>query len=128
MAMQEEPQQIGPGYQRRPTFARGRPVRRYREEGRAQDGGLGAMDAERLATALGWFSIGLGLAEVVTPGSVARLVGVTDDDSNRRALPIPAAGPRTLKAGLGRAAPAATRIPGEGCCRPWGNLSSVRAA
>jgi uncharacterized membrane protein len=44
------------------------------------------MDEERLATALGWFSIGLGLAEVVAPGSVARLVGVRDDDRNRWAL------------------------------------------
>ena len=44
------------------------------------------MDEERLANALGWFSIGLGLAEVTAPGSVARLIGVSDDDRNRWAL------------------------------------------
>jgi uncharacterized membrane protein len=31
---------------------------------------------ERLATGLGWFSIGLGLAEVAMPGAVAQLIGV----------------------------------------------------
>lgn len=33
-------------------------------------------DAERLAVALGWFSVGLGLAELVAPRGVARLIGV----------------------------------------------------
>jgi uncharacterized membrane protein len=86
MAMQEARQEIGAAYERYPTFAGGRPIRRYRHGGRAQERGLVPMDEERLATALGWFSIGLGLAEVVAPGSVARLVGVRDDDRNRWAL------------------------------------------
>jgi len=34
---------------------------------------------ERLATSLGWFSIGLGLAEVAAPESVARLIGLRED-------------------------------------------------
>jgi uncharacterized membrane protein len=52
----------------------------------AQSNGQTAMDwserssAERLATRLGWFSIGLGLTEVVAPGSIARLIGVRDEE------------------------------------------------
>src|SRR5688572_18253768 len=34
---------------------------------------------ERLARALGWFSLGLGVAEVVAPRGVARLVGLEDE-------------------------------------------------
>ena len=36
--------------------------------------------AEQLATALGWFSIGLGLAEIAAPSRLARLIGVPDED------------------------------------------------
>ena len=57
------------------------------------------MDEERLANALGWFSIGLGLAEVVAPGSVARLAGVRDDDRNRWTLR--AMGVREVVSGVG---------------------------
>jgi uncharacterized membrane protein len=86
MAIHEARQQIGPGYHRRPTSAGRRPVRRRDGDRASQDGGLLAMDEERLANALGWFSIGLGLAEVTAPGSVARLIGVRDDERNRWAL------------------------------------------
>ena len=34
---------------------------------------------QQLANGLGWFSIGLGLAEIATPNLVANLIGVTDD-------------------------------------------------
>ncbi|MFP5261342.1 MAG: SRPBCC family protein [Blastocatellia bacterium] len=34
---------------------------------------------ERLATGLGWFSIGLGLAEVLAPKGLAKLIGVSDE-------------------------------------------------
>ena len=37
-------------------------------------------NAERLAKGLGWFSIGLGLAEVSAPRSIARLIGVRGRD------------------------------------------------
>ena len=43
----------------------------------------------RLATGLGWFSFGLGVAQVVAPGAVCRLIGVNDnwqDDPNQAAL------------------------------------------
>ncbi|HWI15222.1 MAG TPA: hypothetical protein VNT02_13255, partial [Burkholderiales bacterium] len=36
---------------------------------------LEKVDAQRLAQGLGWFSIGLGLAELLLPGAVARLAG-----------------------------------------------------
>jgi uncharacterized membrane protein len=39
-----------------------------------------------LANGLGWFSIGLGVAEIAAPGSVARFIGVRDDDDNRAVL------------------------------------------
>jgi uncharacterized membrane protein len=39
-----------------------------------------------LAKGLGWFSIGLGLAEIAAPASVARLIGVSDDDRARGLL------------------------------------------
>jgi uncharacterized membrane protein len=38
---------------------------------------LESVDAERLARGLGWFSIGLGLAEVLAPGGVAKISGVS---------------------------------------------------
>lgn len=40
---------------------------------------LKGVSEDRLATALGWFSIGLGLAEVLAPKGVARLIGVGND-------------------------------------------------
>jgi uncharacterized membrane protein len=55
------------------------------------------MDAGKLARALGWFSIGLGLVQIAAPGWVARLVGVRDDDGNRTLLR--AVGGRELGAG-----------------------------
>jgi uncharacterized membrane protein len=41
-----------------------------------QPGGLMNMNAEQLAQGLGWFSIGLGLAEFLTPRAVGRIAGV----------------------------------------------------
>src|SRR5207302_1188548 len=37
--------------------------------------------AGRLALGLGWFSIGLGVAEVAAPRAMARLSGLRDDES-----------------------------------------------
>ncbi len=50
----------------------------------------------RLATGVGWFSIGLGLAEVVVPGGVARLIGVRDHDALFRVI-----GAREIASGIG---------------------------
>jgi len=51
------------------------------------------------AAALGWFSIGLGLAELAAPRSVAQLIGVPDDDSSRGVLR--AYGAREIATGIG---------------------------
>jgi len=41
--------------------------------------------ADRLAKALGWFSIGLGVAELVAPGSIARMLGLDGKEGLIRA-------------------------------------------
>jgi len=55
---------------------------------------------ERRAVGLGWFSIGLGLAELVAPRQVARLIGADADDGVTRALLL-GTGARELACGLG---------------------------
>jgi uncharacterized membrane protein len=50
---------------------------------------------ERTAMALGWFSIGLGVAELLAPRALARLIGVTDH------RPLPALGAREIVSGVG---------------------------
>ena len=65
---------------------------------RMRNGGDGSHE-DGLAMALGWFSIGLGLAELVAPSSLARAIGVRDDDENRNVLR--AMGVRELSSGIG---------------------------
>jgi uncharacterized membrane protein len=52
---------------------------------------------ERLAQGLGWFSIGLGLAEVLAPGSLARMIGAKED----RKGTLRAFGLREIASGVG---------------------------
>lgn len=47
-------------------------------EGRSED-----RTARRLAKALGWFSIGLGAAQVLAPGRLAQLIGIRDKSGTR---------------------------------------------
>jgi len=54
---------------------------------------------DRLATALGMFSLGLGLAEVTAPGAVANFIGVEGDDKARTILR--SYGAREIGTGLG---------------------------
>jgi uncharacterized membrane protein len=54
---------------------------------------------ERLANALGWFSIGLGIAEVAAPSRVAQLIGVPDEERSHGVLR--AYGMREIAAGIG---------------------------
>jgi uncharacterized membrane protein len=56
-------------------------------------------DPRRVARGLGWFSIGLGLAECAAPRHIARLIGVDDDETNRNTLF--ACGVREIASGLG---------------------------
>ena len=52
--------------------------------------------ADRLARGLGWFSIGLGLAEIVAPGKLARALGLEGQENLVRAF-----GAREIGAGVG---------------------------
>ncbi len=52
-----------------------------------------------LARSLGWFSIGLGIAQVAAPGAVARLIGVSPTRGSRQLMR--AVGVRELIAGAG---------------------------
>ncbi len=54
---------------------------------------------ERLANGLGWFSIGLGLAEFLAPQKMARLIGLSGENGNSTLLRI--YGIRELAAGVG---------------------------
>ena len=54
------------------------------------------MDARRLARGLGWFSIGLGVAELIAPRTIGRVVGSRNHSSLIRAF-----GLRELAAGVG---------------------------
>ena len=54
---------------------------------------------QQLANGLGWFSIGLGLAEIATPNLVANLIGVTDGSKTQKVLRF--YGARELAAGFG---------------------------
>ena len=51
---------------------------------------------ERIAHALGWFSISLGLAEIIAPRGVAKLVGISDSRTLLRML-----GVREIASGVG---------------------------
>jgi uncharacterized membrane protein len=77
-------------------------------DGRAQENGGGewrgaladaleSVDAEKLARGLGWFSIGLGLAEVLAPGGVAKISGVSRKNTGLIRL----FGLREIASGLG---------------------------
>lgn len=52
------------------------PPHEHRGEDGSAQAGLKNIDAEKLARGLGWFSIGLGLAEVLAPRGIARIAGV----------------------------------------------------
>jgi uncharacterized membrane protein len=59
----------------------------------------GQDQTERRAKGLGWFSIGLGLAQIGAPRAVARFIGVNDDDETRNTMF--AIGLREITSGIG---------------------------
>jgi uncharacterized membrane protein len=59
-----------------------------------------ARTLERRAVGLGWFSIGLGLADLLAPRQVARLIGADEEDATTRAV-LMGVGVRELACGLG---------------------------
>jgi uncharacterized membrane protein len=56
-------------------------------------------NGEQLSRALGWFSLGLGLAQVVAPSNVANLIGLRDDRDHQSILR--AVGLREIASGVG---------------------------
>jgi hypothetical protein len=59
----------------------------------------GSTRGQSLAQGLGWFSIGLGLAEILAPNKVADMIGLEDNDRNIGVLR--AMGMREIASGLG---------------------------
>lgn len=59
----------------------------------------GSTRGQSLAQGLGWFSIGLGLAQVIAPRRMADLIGV--EDSDRNATLMRAMGVREIASGIG---------------------------
>ncbi len=71
----------GSAFAQRPPAATVEPYQRIADADRATRG-------ENLASFLGLFSLGLGLAEVLAPSGMTKLIGVTDDEETRRALRV----------------------------------------
>src|SRR5205809_6161951 len=69
---------------------------RERNERHQRNERNGSGGADKLTKALGWFSIGLGVAELVAPKAIARLVGSRNHSSLIRAY-----GLREIAAGVG---------------------------
>src|SRR3954470_8442295 len=77
-----------------------------------KNNGTGSGDGQlRLARGLGWFSIGLGLAEVLAPGGLAKMIGVPERRAVFRAL-----GFREIASGV---AILTQTQPAPGLCRAW---------
>ncbi len=86
---------VAPAQERQPV----EPVERWadaRDERRAASGGN---RGERLGRALGLFSVGLGVSQILAPRGVARAIGLEDDDRNRRLMT--AFGIREVITGIG---------------------------
>lgn len=77
------------GYQGYETY-----TRRYTDQPQRTEA-----TAERRARGLGWFSLGLGLAQIAAPRSLARLIGINDDDETRNTMF--ALGLREITSGIG---------------------------
>lgn len=58
-----------------------------------------APEMESLSRALGWLSLGLGLAQVAAPSKVAQLIGVDDDDNTITVMRL--VGAREIASGIG---------------------------
>jgi uncharacterized membrane protein len=69
----------------------------------------GGNGAARLARGLGWFSVGLGLAEIAAPRGLARMIGVRDGTRTRTTMR--AVGAREIATGIGILAQPASAVP-----------------
>jgi len=73
--------------------------RRWNDAGNETAGNGAEESAERRARGLGWFSIGLGLAQIGAPRSLARLIGIDDDEETKNTMF--ALGLREITSGIG---------------------------
>jgi uncharacterized membrane protein len=71
---------------------------RYQGGNRGQSGFLQG-NGEQLSRAIGWFSIGLGVAQLLAPHSIANLIGIPDNRDNQAILR--AVGLREIASGVG---------------------------
>jgi uncharacterized membrane protein len=72
---------------------------RQRHYGSSRHDGGFRDDVDRLTTGLGWFSIGLGFAEVVAPGKMAQLIGIREETRTKAVMRL--YGFREIAAGVG---------------------------
>jgi uncharacterized membrane protein len=84
-----------PSRQNRPA-TRGAQANGQQARDGQQQGGLMNMNEEQLARGLGWFSIGLGLAEVLAPRGIAKIAGVRGNTTLIRLF-----GLREIASGIG---------------------------
>jgi uncharacterized membrane protein len=99
MAIQQTKQALAPERAQQPRAESGEQARglqyQYRDgHGRKRSSGS---SGEGLATFLGWFSIGLGLAEVFAPRQLSKLIGLNEDHT----LLLRAMGLREITSGIG---------------------------
>jgi uncharacterized membrane protein len=71
----------------------------HRDSDGRQRSASGSTRGESLAQGLGWFSVGLGAAQLLAPRTLARLIGI--DDSDRNVAIMRACGARELASGVG---------------------------
>jgi uncharacterized membrane protein len=71
----------------------------FPDNGRSSENGDVEHEIERLARALGWFSLCLGLVQIVAPRKVAQMVGIPGDADERKVMR--AVGLREIANGLG---------------------------
>ncbi len=69
----------GSDVEQRMRMEGGAQARRHLDRNQWRQGRLNNVASERLARGLGWFSLGIGLAQVVAPRAITRLVGVRGD-------------------------------------------------
>jgi uncharacterized membrane protein len=76
-------------------------IRSFQEDSPMNTSQKSQEEYTQIANALGWFSLSLGLAEIVAPGAVARLAGVQTDEGQRALLRSPSFGLREAATGVG---------------------------
>lgn len=97
MAIQQTRRALAPTYDQQSDFETGIRRRDQRYLGELRETSSKGASEERLANALGWFSLGLGLVEIIVPKSLARLVGA----EGKHTTLIRIMGLRELTAGIG---------------------------